>query len=316
MREVQIQEMQSKCLLSRIWRPASTSMSVDGEPVLWLFRAVREQHYRAENARVCHSVVPNSEKFTDQAVSVMARPRALVASLTMRFVHMKGKRGPVRQSFDQGELLLGPHWLLLLQQNSLTIHSYVQMLERQNGQLSAGLQELYRRAQDCCSWTEPRLEAGDHSSHKILEVLGVLHPGDWADMESIDHDWQSLEAQEQDGNDWDWTFSRLDSSPTQAAISHNSPTQIAFPQSEIMSKRQSKAHSSSAPAAQMLSVPAPLIANFVCNKPEPYSQAFLTRNPTSTDTFPPYEQLSMNLDQASGSATDWSLGLDDLFGQT
>ena len=109
MREVQIQEMQSKCLLSRIWRPASTSMSVDGEPVLWLFRAVREQHYRAENARICHSVVPNSENFTDQAVSVMARPRALVASLTMRFVHMKGKRGPVRQSFDQGELLLGPH---------------------------------------------------------------------------------------------------------------------------------------------------------------------------------------------------------------
>lgn len=191
------------------------------------------------------------------------------------------------------------------------------MLERQNGQLSAGLQELYRRAHDSCSCTEPRLEVGNHDqplTHQILEVLGVLHPSDREDMESIDHDWQTSEAQEQDGNDWDWTYSTMDASTTQAAFSHNAPTQIAFAQSAIISKRQSKAHSSLAPTAQTLSMPPPLIANFACIKPEPYSDSFPTQIPTSTDTFPPHEQMSMNLDQVSSSAMDWSLGMDDLFG--
>ena len=191
------------------------------------------------------------------------------------------------------------------------------MLERQNGQLSAGLQELYRRTQNCCSWTEPHLEFGDQNqplTHKILEVLGVLHPGDREDMGSVNHDWESLEAQEQDGNDWDWMYSRMDSSPTQAAFSQDSPTQIAFPQSAIMSKRQMKAHSSLAPTAQTLSMPPPLVTNFACIKPEPYNHAFPTHIPTSTDTFPPYEEMSMSLDQSSGSTTGWSLGMDDLFG--
>ena len=193
------------------------------------------------------------------------------------------------------------------------------MLERQNGQLSAGLQELYRRAQDSCSWTEPRLEVGDHNQpliHQILEVLGVLHPSDREDMEIVDQDWQSSDAQEQDGNDWDWLYSRMDSSTTPAACSHDSPTQIAFAQSEIISKRQSKAHGSLAPPAQTLSMPPPLIANFACIKPEPYTQSFPTQIPTSTDAFPPYEheQLNMSLDQVSSSAMDWSFGMDDLFG--
>ena len=191
------------------------------------------------------------------------------------------------------------------------------MLERQNGQLSAGLQELYRRAQNCRSWTEPRLEFGDHNqplTHKILEVLGVLHPDDREDMEHVNHDWQSSEPQEQDGNDWDWMYSAMDSSPTQAEFSPNSPTQIAFPQSAIMSKRQSKAHSSLASTAQTLSMPPPLIANIACIKPERYSHALPTQLPTSTDTFPPFEQMCMSLDQVSSSTTDWSFGMDNLFG--
>ena len=102
MPEVQIQEMQSTCLLSRIWRPAWTSMSADGEPVLWRLRAVREQLCRAENAIIHHSVVPISDSLTDQAVSVMALPHVLVANLTTRFVHMQSIKSPIRQSFDQG----------------------------------------------------------------------------------------------------------------------------------------------------------------------------------------------------------------------
>ena len=191
------------------------------------------------------------------------------------------------------------------------------MLERQNEQLSAGLQELYRRAQDSCNWTEPRLEVGDHNqplTHQILDVLGVLHPSDGEDMESVDHDWQSSEAQERDGNEWDWIYSRMDSSTTQEAFSHDSPTQIAFAQSAIISKRQSKAHGSLAPTAQTLSMPPPLIANFACIKPEPYTHSFPTQIPKSTDAFPPYEQMGMNLDQVSSSTMDWSFGMDDLFG--
>ena len=290
-------------------------MGADGEPMLWRLRAVREQYSRAENAQVCHSVVPISDSLADQAVSVMAPPHALVANPTMRFVHLKSIESPIRQCFDQGELPLRPYGLLLLQQNSLTIYSYVQMLERQHGQLSAGLQELYRRAQSCRSWTGPCLEFGDHDqplTHEILEVLGVLHPDDREDMESVDHDWQDLEAQDQDGNDW--MYSRVDSSPTQAAFSPNSTTQMAFSQSAIMSKRQSKAHSSLAPTAQTLPMPPPLIASSACIKPEPYIQAFPIQIPTFTDTFPLNEQMSMSLDQVSGSTTDWSFGMDDLFG--
>ena len=202
-----------------------------------------------------------------------------------------------------------------MQQNSLTIYSYVQMLERQHRQLSAGLHELYRRAQSCRSWTGPCLEFGDHDqplTHEILEVLGVLHPNDREDMESVNHDWQGLEAQDQDGNDW--IYSRMDSSPAQAAFSQNPTTQIAFPQSAIMSKRQPKAHSSLASTAQTLSMPPPLIASSACMKPEPYVQAFPTQIPTSTDTFPLNEQMRMSLDQASGSTTHWSFEMDHLFG--
>ena len=72
MPEVQVQEMQSTCFLSTIWRPASTGMSADGEPELGCRRAVCEQYCRARNARCCHSVVPISDSHTDQAVSVMA----------------------------------------------------------------------------------------------------------------------------------------------------------------------------------------------------------------------------------------------------
>ena len=83
-------------------------MGADGEPVLWRLRAVREQYIRAENAKVCHSVVPISDSLTDQAVSVMAPPYALVAYPTMRFVLMESIKSPIRESFDQGELPLRP----------------------------------------------------------------------------------------------------------------------------------------------------------------------------------------------------------------
>ena len=189
------------------------------------------------------------------------------------------------------------------------------MLERQKKQLSAGIQELYRRAQNCHSWTGPRLEVGDHNqplTHKLLEVLGVLHSDDREDIESVNHDWQRLEAQEQDGNDWMHT--RRDSSPTQAACSQDPPTQIAFPQSAIMSKRQSKLNVSLMPTAQTLSMPPPLLVSSACIKPEHYSHTFPTQIPTCTDTFLADKQRSMSLEQGPHSTTDWSFGMDDLFG--
>ena len=109
MPEVQIQKMQSTCSIGRIWPPASTSMSADGEPQLWRRRAAREQYCCLRNARDCCGLIPISDSFTDQLVSVMARPHALVANLMTRFVHMKSIRSPIRQSFDQGELPLRPH---------------------------------------------------------------------------------------------------------------------------------------------------------------------------------------------------------------
>lgn len=109
MPEVQIQEMQSTCSISSLWRPASTSLSADGEPELWRLRAVRERYCRPRNARDCHSLLRIYDSSTYQAVSVMARPHALVANLMTRFVHMKSIRSPRRQSFDQGELPLRPH---------------------------------------------------------------------------------------------------------------------------------------------------------------------------------------------------------------
>lgn len=181
--------------------------------------------------------------------------------------------------------------------SSLTIYSYVQMLERQHAQLIAGLQALYRCTQNGDRWTGPRLELVNHNqplTHKILEALGVLRTDEWEDMESVDGTWQGFERHIQDDN--------------QAAFSPTSPTQTAFPQSEIMSKRRSKDPNSLASTTQTLSMPPLLMATLISVKPDPYNMTM------PLDTFPSNELTNEDLDRTPESMMDWSFGMDDLFG--
>lgn len=63
----------------------------------------------------------------------------------------------------------------------LTGTSYVQMLERQQLQMIAGIQELYRRLRNNEAWPCSVLEddlGPQPLTHKVLETLGVL-PGQW-----------------------------------------------------------------------------------------------------------------------------------------
>lgn len=197
---------------------------------------------------------------------------------------------------------------------ALTIHSYVQMLERQHAQLIAGLQELYRRMQNGDGWPGLRIEAVNHNqplTHKILEALGVLHPNEWEDTESVDDTWQDLEKEGQEENEWMYSTSPS----TQATFSPNLPCQTAFPRSAIMSNRQSKFQTSLAPITQTLSMPPPFITKFASVKPEPYSHAaFPNLMPTPLNSSPLNEQSIMGLDRTPDSTMDWSFGMDDLFG--
>ncbi len=192
---------------------------------------------------------------------------------------------------------------------SLTIYSYVQMLERQHAQLIAGLQELYHRTQNGDGWTGPPLVLGNQPlTHKLLEALGVLELDQWEDTEDVGNTWQVFEKQGHDDNGW--TYSNTGSPSTQAAFSPTSPTQSAFPQSTIMSKRQSKLQTSLAPTALTLSMPPPLMVNLAPVKPEPYNYPFPNQMPILSDNYRPNEA---GLDRAPGPM-DWSFGMDDLFG--
>ena len=130
------------------------------------------------------------------------------------------------------------HWCNLL---PLTICSYVQMLERSHAQLTAGLQELYRRTQNCDGWTEPRLKLENPTQplvHQILEALGVLRTEDWEEPESVDESQQGFEEYGLDNNGW--MYPESTSPSTQVTFFPDLLSQTAFPHSQIMSKRRSK----------------------------------------------------------------------------
>lgn len=187
----------------------------------------------------------------------------------------------------------------------LIIYSYVQMLERSHAQLTAGLQELYRRTQNGDGWRGPRLESVNHNqpiTHQILEALGVLRTEDCEEKESVDDIWQGFEGHGQDNNGW--MYSERASPPTQATFSPKSPAQTAFPQSTIMSKRRVKHQTNLPPITQTLTLPPPILPSSTSAKPEAYNHPFPNQSPTTLDTF----------DRASGSTMDWSFGMDDLFG--
>lgn len=189
------------------------------------------------------------------------------------------------------------------------------MLERQHTQLIAGLQELYRRTQNCDEHIVPRLETGKHNqplTHKILETLGVLQIDDWEEMESIDGTWQGIERQGQDNRGW--MCSETASPSTPATFSPNSPTQTPFPQSAIMSKRRSRCQTDMPLITQTLSMPPPLTTNFASVKPEAYNYAFPSQMPTSLDAETSNAGMNMDFEIAPGTMIDWSFGMDDLFG--
>lgn len=191
------------------------------------------------------------------------------------------------------------------------------MLERQHAQLMAGLQELYRRTQNGNAWTGPRLEVVSHNqplTHKILEALGVLHSDEWEERESVEGTWQGFERQGQDNRGW--MYSETVSPSTQATFSPNSPTQTAFPQSTLMSKRRSKLQTDLPPITQTLTMPPLLTSTFDSMKPEAYPHAFPNQMPTALDSFTSNESMMTNMgpDRAAGSMMDWSYGMDDVFG--
>lgn len=78
----------------------------------------------------------------------------------------------------------------------LTHDSYVEMLENQQAQLVAGLQELYRRLRADEGWTGPVLRETSQGlplTHEILENLGVLKQDNLPSSESFEEDLHALQ---------------------------------------------------------------------------------------------------------------------------
>lgn len=189
------------------------------------------------------------------------------------------------------------------------------MLERSHAQLTAGLQELFRRTQNSDGWTGPRLELENHNrplTHQILEALGVLRTEDWEELESVDNNGQRFEGYGLDNNGW--MFSESASPPAQVMFSPDSPTQTAFPHSEIMSKRRSKLQVNLPPITQTLTMPPPVMTTSASMKAEPYNQAFPNLMPAPLDMFASKEGMVIGLDRAAGGMMDWTFGMDDMFG--
>ena len=137
------------------------------------------------------------------------------------------------------------------------------MLERQQDQLIAGLQDLYRRTQTGEAWPTAPLELNSHGqplTHKILEGLGVLRTEEWDEGVTPDGlpRWRSFEEQIRQGNgitnddddvSSDTSFTHTDAtSPVQGF-------QPAFQNSTIMVQRRAKHQKAMAPAGQTSGVP-------------------------------------------------------------
>jgi hypothetical protein len=105
----------------------------------------------------------------------MVRVCAAVAEQTMPFACLESARKPTTRSIPRGEYLVC--WAYTSTKGS---SSYVEMLEQQQAQLVAGLQELYRRTQNGQGWEGPPLKESSHGTpltHDILERLGSLRAG-------------------------------------------------------------------------------------------------------------------------------------------
>ena len=215
--------------------------------------------------------------------------------------------------------------IFCLQNQSLIVPSYVQMLERQHAQLIAGLQELYRRTQSGEGWTgatpEP-VNYGQPLTHKILEALGVLNQDEWDDNGGPDGStWTSFEQQARE------QASMYVSSPaspeTQATYSPVSSPSSGFPDSSIMSKRRSKYQSGPMPAyGSTLPMPSVNTTFVPYTKTEfpytPYTGMTDSAYPTSA-TMPSLHYNDHNMDYNGDQGRmlnmelDWTFGSDDMF---
>lgn len=102
----------------------------------------------------------------------------------MPFAHTETLRGLKRLCIGKGELGTP-------QQRSypFILTRYVQMLERQQSQLIAGIQLMYRSMQKGEGWTGPPLDHdayGQPLTHKVLEGLGILVSEKWDDIMALD----------------------------------------------------------------------------------------------------------------------------------
>ena len=187
--------------------------------------------------------------------------------------------------------------------------SYVQMLERQQVQLIAGLQELYNRTQTGVGWTAPPLEPvnyGQPLTHKILDGLGVLRTEEWEDgaVQNGLPRWRSFEEQIQQGsgiiNDDD---ASTEGSPTHTAATSPVPRfQAAFPNSTIMAKRRLKHEVPTTSISQTLDMPSfkPFAyeSNTELSRSKPYSQDLSGQIPLPIPTL---EDNNIEMQQYSGS---------------
>ncbi|MCJ1277412.1 hypothetical protein MMC21_005225 [Puttea exsequens] len=115
------------------------------------------------------------------------------------------------------------------------------MLERQQSQLIAGLQEPYRCELTGEGWTAPRPEPtndGQPLTHKILEGLGVFPPEEWEDSRMLDGEpRQRFEKQAHE-----MAASCQSSNPgpadTQSTSSLPSASHASFAKSIVMLKRR------------------------------------------------------------------------------
>lgn len=106
--------------------------------------------------------------------SVMALAHAVDAKQTMQFACLARGKKPKTRCIPKGKLSCS-----VPNSHGIDIGSYVEMLEQQQGQLVAGLRELYTRLRNSQGWPGAPLreaQGGHPLTHDILERLDLLHP--------------------------------------------------------------------------------------------------------------------------------------------
>jgi hypothetical protein len=136
----------------------------------------------------------------------MAPAHAVAASQTTQYVFLVRGRNPTTRYIPKGTVpssstayLLRPvtlsdpptptSWLTLPRR-------YVEMLENQQSQLVAGLQELYKRVQSGQGWTGSPLKETSHGgplTHDILESLGALRQENHNESDGFEEDLSAMQ---------------------------------------------------------------------------------------------------------------------------